>query len=471
MALGKYIREFGVKLSLAYDKGSFETANKAVGNMAGLLKEVGFGAAAAAGTIFGFAEAAAGNAKDLQLYSSTLGISAERLQELAYGAKIAANVNREDLMGALEGVSKTLDDVKRGNLEAGSTFTGLGINVGAMIKSGMRADQVMAIVADRLREIQDPIARTALATKVFGGNVGARLLPYLLQGSEGMAKFGKEARALGVVMDDKTLKSQAKFQDSLNRVLFVLKNISYLIGGELIKKLEPLLKQFQNWVVKNRQLIATGIVEFVKGLGWALKQVLEIGIYLVEAFKSLSDHIGGVGNAVKLLTGAWLAFKGLQLIATIYELATAFGAMGASLLTMMPELLALGVVITGIHDGWKLLRGGDIKETWVYQLVEYIRSLGKEFPMVQKFVDLIDKIPAVPYSDGARPGGALADLYAPGSRAGAGSKNEFNTQVTVQVPPGTSPSQAAGMVSDGVEDGLSKHTRAVVNATAGGVHY
>ncbi|MFW1499207.1 hypothetical protein ACEWBF_22815, partial [Vibrio parahaemolyticus] len=66
MALGKYIREFGVKLSLAYDKGSFETANKAVGNMAGLLKEVGFGAAAAAGTIFGFAEAAAGNAKDLQ---------------------------------------------------------------------------------------------------------------------------------------------------------------------------------------------------------------------------------------------------------------------------------------------------------------------------------------------------------------------------------------------------------------------
>ena len=475
MGLGKTIREFGVKLSLAYDKGGFEQANKSISTMAGTLKEIGFGAAAAAGTIFGFAEAAASNAKDLQLYSSTLGISAERLQELAYGAKIAANVNREDLMGALEGVSKTLDDVKRGNLEAGATFTGLGINVGAMVKSGMRADQVMAVVADRLKEIQDPIARTALATKVFGGNVGARLLPYLLKGSAGMAAMGIEARKLGVIMDDKTLKSQARFQDSLNRVLFVLKNISYLIGGELIKKLEPLVKQFQKWIVENRKLIATGIVEFVKALGWGLKEAFTIAVAIGEAFKSFGEQVGGTANAFKILIGLWAVFKGAQMIASIYSLATAFGTMGASLATMMPELLLLSGVVVALHDGWKLLRGGDIKETWVYQMVEYIRSLGKEMPMVQKFVDLMDRMKVNNISEygtgkNATPNSVMYGGLGGGPNAG-GAKNEFNTQVIVQVPPGTSPSQATGYVADGVHEGLNQHLRSTRNANAGGVAY
>ena len=41
MALGKIIREFGVKLSLAYDKGGFEQANSAVDKMSSTLKEIG----------------------------------------------------------------------------------------------------------------------------------------------------------------------------------------------------------------------------------------------------------------------------------------------------------------------------------------------------------------------------------------------------------------------------------------------
>lgn len=473
MALGKTIREFGVKLSLAYDKAGYEGANRAIESMAKTIKEVGFGAAAAAGTIFGFAEAAASNAKDLELYSSTLGISTERLQELSYGAKIAANVNRDELMGALEGVSKTLDDVKRGNLEAGSTFNALGINVGAMVKSGMRADQVMAVVADRLKEINDPIARASLASKVFGGNVGTKLLPYLLKGSAGMAALGMEARKLGVVMDDKVLKSQAKFQDSLNRVLFVLKNIAYLIGGELIKKLEPLIIKFQNWVVANRKLIATGIKEFIIGLGQAMRFLLDFAIGAVETFKKFAEHVGGVGNAVKILTTAWIGFKALQIGIAIYELATAFSVMGAALLPIMPELLAISGLMVAIHDGYTLLKGGDIKDTWVYQLVEYIKGLGEHIPIISKVTKLLEGVGAAPHGAFANQASQSVDkqnspLYG-GLQGGNG--NTYETTVNVGIPPGTSASQATDIVGNGVEQGLGQHLRNTRNATAGGTAY
>ena len=474
MALGKIIREFGVKLSLAYDKGGFEQANSAVDKMSSTLKEIGFGAAAAAATIFGFAEATAGNAKDLELYSQTLGISAERLQELAYGAKIAANVNRDELMGALEGVSGTLDQVKRGNLEAGSTFTALGINVGSLVKSGARADQVMAVVADRLREIQDPIARTALASKVFGGAVGTKLLPYLLQGSAGMAKLGLEARNLGVVMSDKTLKSQAKFQDSLNRVLFVLKNISYMIGGELIKKLEPLVNKFQTWIVANRKLIATGIVEFVKALGWGLQQLLEFVIQGVDAFKSLSEYVGGTGNAIKGLIAVWAGFQIASMVVAVYGLATAFGTMAAALLGMAPEILIIGGVMVALHDGYKLLKGGDFKDTWIYQFFEYVKGLANSMGIISKVTSLFSSLTGggpsgnMNFTGGAKyTGGAASDAI-----GGVGSIGDVKIENNITLPPGTTHDQAAGIIADANHDSighLTKQLRATQNATSGGV--
>lgn len=474
MALGKIIREFGVKLSLAYDKAGYESANKAINDMAGTLKEIGFGAAAAAGTIFGFAEATAGNAKDLELYSQTLGISAERLQELSYGAKIAANVNRDELMGALEGVSKTLDDVKRGNLEAGSTFQALGINVGAMVKSGMRADQVMALVGDRLKTIQDPIARSALAAKVFGGNVGTKLLPYLLKGSAGMADLGKEARNLGVIMDDKTLKSQAKFQDSLNRVLFVLKNISYLIGGELIKRLEPLVKQFQKWIVHNRKLIASGIVEFVKALGWGLKNILELAIGAADAFKSLSTYVGGTGNGIKILIGVWAGFKAIQMAVAIGELAAAFASMGVSLETMAPELLLLSGLFVAIHDGYELLKTGDFKQTWVYEMVEYLKGFSSD-SLVGKLVGKMSDIKGSEWENIGKPGAAPGNAYARspmyGGTGGGMQGAPLNVTNNFSMAPGTTVEQGAEMVSRAMQKTQQYHQelRNTRNAAAGGI--
>ena len=52
-------------------------------------------------------------------------------------------------------------------------------------------------IADRIAAIENPTERAAAAVKIFGRN-GTELMPMLLQGADGIAKWEARARALGI---------------------------------------------------------------------------------------------------------------------------------------------------------------------------------------------------------------------------------------------------------------------------------
>ena len=234
------------------------------------------------------------------------------------------------------------------------------------------------------------------------------------------------------------------------------------------------MNKFQHWIVANRGLIATGIVEFVKALGWGLQQLLEYAIQGVEAFKCLASYVGGTSNAIKGLIAVWAGFQVASMIAAVYGLATAFATMGAALLGMAPEILIIGGVIVALHDGYKLLKGGDFKETWIYQFFEYVKGLANSMGIISKVTSLFSALTGggpsgnMNFTGGAKyTGGAASDAI-----GGVGSIGDVKFENNITLPPGTSHDQAAGIIDDANHDAiyqLSKQLRATQNSTSGGV--
>lgn len=512
MALGNVLKEFGVKLTLAFDKKKAADAQRAIAGLAKDMKSLALEVSGASATLLGFAAIASANGRELQQNADMLGINVERLQELEYAAKVAADVSRGELMGALEGVSATLDKARHSDVMAAESLIRLGIPIQMITDRTVTADQVMLSLADRLKGIQDPMAKARLAMEVFGG-AGAKLLPLLNKGSAGIAEMGKEARSLGVILGKDSIDKAAEFDRQWSKIWIVLKNVSFLIGNELIKYLKPMADQFQRFVVQNRQFISLGIAAVMKSIGHYLEIVFRTLRFVIERFAGLVEVMGGVEKVSRMIAFALGVMTSVKIISGLGTLLTSFraifavvGALNLSTLAVGAGFLALILVVQDLMSKdsiikewfnklaemvWEPVKAFDV---WLDKIDEFVKKLGAVGEAIQTVTGLfpdssskdqpfmlrsgrkaLNEDPTVAKIKAgmaqanrniAYPGGAGA-LPPPE----AGGIHIDVVDVDVSVPTGTTPSQATGMVAGGIEKGLGGVLRQTRNQAVGGRAY
>ncbi len=136
--------------------------------------------------------------EDIERSAAGLGVSAEAVQELEYTFK-QFRLESDDVADALATLSGEAQEIKDGTKKAAEAFDLFGVSVRSL--RGKSPDQLFELVADRIRRIEDPTARSARAVAVFGDDLGRKLLPLLIQGGEGLDQYARKAHALGVVLD------------------------------------------------------------------------------------------------------------------------------------------------------------------------------------------------------------------------------------------------------------------------------
>lgn len=494
------LKEFGVKLTLDFDKKKGDEAKKHVAELGKQMKELAVHVAEASAAIFGLAAITGENARGLEESSEALGINVERLQELGYAAKVAADVSRGELIGALEGVSNTLDRARHSDVMAAESLVRLGVPMQMITDKAITADQVMLTLADSFKNIHDPIAKARLAQEVFGAS-GAKLLPLLNKGSQGIAAMGKEARDLGVILDGHAIESGAEFARSYSKVWIILKNIAFLVGNELIKYLKPMVDQFARFIVVNKQLIATGIATVMKSLGEYLKIIGTVVKFVADRFSYLTNVLGGVERVSKYIAIAMGIITGFKIISGLGTLVTSWRAIemvlaGVSIQTTLigAGLLALILVVQDLFSDDSIIK-------------QWFKSFTDEYPEVKKMVDLFMKMSDLfgkgfegkkndsksfteglggfqsmnPFSDkfkgmgSLNPFGSAGTATAQGSAASlparSGTPMTIEVHQTVSVPPGTGAGAASKMVGDGLHEALQPVLRQTRNQALGGVSY
>lgn len=311
--------------------GSFETdtkkAQKRLRELEAEAKKVG----AAIGTAFAAAATATAyfvkssiDAADAAIKNAqAIGLTVEAYTELAFAADLSG-ISQDEMGVALTRLARLAAEAAGGSKTAAAGFDTLGISLRTADGAIKDTDQLLTEIAGKFAGYADGTAKTALATEFFG-RAGAKMIPLLNGGADGMAALRKEAAELGIVMDTQTAKAAEQLNDDVTRLGAVVRGF----GNDLMRAAVPALQATATAMLEmRRQSVQAGeSLPMLTGMlnGLALEaarstaQLYILGLEFGEVFakaevvaRSLKDLAFGNTSNMDVLRRAWAGFDAIS---------------------------------------------------------------------------------------------------------------------------------------------------------------
>lgn len=317
---------------------AFSSVGSAVG---GVIKEVGALAAkitgvtalAAAG-LFGIVNAATESGDATAKLAKRLKLTVDEFMSLQFAAE-GAGISQEEFASAMDYFNKTMGAAKADT----GPLVGLLKKVSPEFLRQMKAAKgngaALDLMFGALARLEDPNKRATLAAAAFGRSAGAKMANMVEDGTASIAEMREEYLRLVGSQQKFTdgAEAQDDAMDALNATLTGVRNT---VMAELFPAFTILTKSLTEFLVANRERIRewaanfardlpariTALIQGIRDLAASLQQFAAIGARVVEFF-------GGF----KVLLAAIAVIIGGQVILAIYNLATAFAALGIAMLT------------------------------------------------------------------------------------------------------------------------------------------
>lgn len=320
-------------------------AGTAVGALRSFLPVLGVAGIAA------FAKNNLEAADSMSKLSERTGIAAPTLDKFRQVANLT-DTSIESLERAFPALTKNMDmAAQKAKGPAFEAFQRLGVSITDSSGNLRDADAVMLDIADRFNGMSDGAEKAALASTIFGTNIGSELIPLLNSG-------GDAVRNMSTAMTQEFADRAAAFNDRVTKMGEKLRELGLRLTESLLPVLESLL----------------GIIE-----------------QLGAAFSALPQPIQGLVASAVALAGAWAllgpiimplvaAFKGLAALKIGATIAGWAGAIGP----LIAGLKALGALIVAIFTGpvgWValLVAAGVAIYAFRDQIGDALKAIGKFF--------------------------------------------------------------------------------------------
>ncbi len=381
MIIRELLSVFGFDID---DKG----ANEAQSKYATLKKAaVGVAAAAAAATVALalLVSEAVHTADQAQKTAKRIGLASDEVQELAYAAG-QSDLDIQTLQTGLRNMRNRADEASRGNKEMAEGFQRLGVDVRDANGRIKPTTQLLGEVADELNKIPDNARRSAIATKVFG-NAATEMLPFLEEGSEGIAALREESRRLGFVLDTETVEQLVELGDLIADVQLFFKGLRL----EIVKGMLPALLEnghaFRDLAIAIGPLIRLHLRKLGEIIGKVIGHLASLSTWIIRNRRFmliLGAVAGGMAAARILMLARALGILRLEFVKTLLVNGALFIAVTAFivLLAILIEDIATGA------RGLRELRDYFVKEAqkpdanWMVKIIAWL---------LDNFVKLIEK--------------------------------------------------------------------------------
>lgn len=177
--------------------------------------------------------------------------------------------------------------------------------------------QILAL-ADAMKAAGPGAKRTFTAMSGLG-DVGARMLPLLEQGSEGLQRMLLDAKRLGVTLDKDAIKNAKEFNASVNVMKAQLLGLRNELAAKLLPPLTKIIKAFSQWAKDG-----DNVDRMLRRLTIALKALIPlllilVGKKIILGLAALKVQLVGIAAAVRLLASQF-AYLLIPLIPIIIKL-------------------------------------------------------------------------------------------------------------------------------------------------------
>lgn len=392
------LRELFAKVGLDVDAQSFAKGALAVEAVKfGLTKLVD----AAAEVVHQFAD----NVRETIEYTGklddqaqALGVTAERLQELEY-ASLQNGLQQEELTAGLVKLTATMKAAAGGAEAQAAAFHTAGVKVKNTDGTLRDSADVLEDLADHFESLPDGADKTALSMELLG-KTGSRMIPLLNAGGQGIRDLAQEARDLGLVIQEKSVKAGADLGDEIDRLHAQTRGLWRSAIGPLLPMMTDLVKELVAWrkanadVIRQRlQVVIGAVVKAAAALGRGLRVVFDVIEGLVGGLKLVVGWLIAFGREHKTLTALLIA--GVLAYETIVHWAAIRTALAwaASLAPLLAIAAAIGAVLLLVNS-WKRWKEGkdSIFGDWMQALDEWLKPAKNQpwwLTAIKDFVKLI----------------------------------------------------------------------------------
>jgi hypothetical protein len=291
--------------------------DEAVKNLKNIGLAAGATAVAVGGALVGAAVKAGQSADDINTLAKQTGLTTEQIQIFQHASE-RIDVSLETLTGSMAKLTRNMRTAqeqfgKDGALSgAALAFKELGINI-MDVDGKLRSNQeVFDEAIEALKNMENETQRDAYAMQIFGRSA-QELNPLILGGAEDLKKFGEEAKAMGLILDQEALDKANKFNDSLDKLKAISSGMFAVIGTEVAEKLIPameglltLVQELPEWIEENSTLLTT--LGVVIGTITALVIAFNIQQALLASGMTLWGAIAAGATTVTTALGAAFAF-------------------------------------------------------------------------------------------------------------------------------------------------------------------
>jgi len=301
---GKSVQKFGRNV----DKSSrnVEKMNKGLN----LAKKAlgGFAAALSVRQLQAFTEATLSAAQTTERQARSLGMTAEEFQKISFAFRQFGG-DSSDISDAFNTLSDRAQDAKDGMQSFIDDFKLVGIEVDDL--ENKDPGELFRLFADGVASIDDPTRRAAGVVRILGDDVGRRLLPMLMDGTELLDDLGDQAEETGQILSNDLVEGGADAREAFRQLSQVLENDLQRVvleNADALKSIADSLQDTRDFVIENSEEFrvfgeVVGILVGFRLAKWALGAV--------SGIKSLA-------GAAALLTGPAAPFVALGgILATI----------------------------------------------------------------------------------------------------------------------------------------------------------
>lgn len=253
-------------------------------------------AAFSGASLAGAFKSAVDGADNFGKLSQKVGATTEALSALAYAGKLS-DVGLEDLSSSLEKYGRHLTQTGQGSAD---------------LLTALQAE------ADVFAKLADGPTKTARAMDLFGKS-GAKMIPLLNGGSEGLREMTQEAERLGLVISSQTAEQAQQFNDNLTRLESTSKGLATSFTQILLPSLNDVTKTLvatnkSAWSALGGGGLAQSVLSpFTEAFRAQAGQTIAATTAVTSFFKTLATGGGlkdSVGAAINEAVNATARFRG-----------------------------------------------------------------------------------------------------------------------------------------------------------------
>lgn len=241
-------------------------------------------ASAAGSTVLVMAKSAAVAADAAGKAAQAAGLQVDAYGRMAYAAKLA-DLSQEELGGSLSRLNKAMAAAASGSKNEADLFKRLGVSLRDAKGQLRPTEAVMQDVAEAFKRMPDGAKKSALAIELFGKS-GAKMLPFLNAGKQGLIDLGKEAERLGIVFTKEQVAIAEEMNDTLTGLGKAINGVRLQFGLLFAPSITVAAKALRDVIARNR----AAIIDFTNN---AIRQAT---VLVRDFFAALSGRDADVEN-------------------------------------------------------------------------------------------------------------------------------------------------------------------------------